>query len=217
MWYFPLSHYSDRILYKNFAQNITSAWYQTQPDIFPNKFTGYHAAVDLEVLPGDIQPIAIHALGDGKILYAGPVSGYGGLILERLSAEPFTALYGHVRTTEVQVGESVTAGQVIATLGTAFSAQTGGERQHLHLGLYKGTDLYFKGYEPTLAAINSRWLNPTDFLASHQALDPNPTPIPTSTPTIPPSPKLGEGVGGEVKANVWTKILLFLRHLFRIT
>jgi murein DD-endopeptidase MepM/ murein hydrolase activator NlpD len=179
LWGYPLSQFSIRQSYKTFGQYIDKNFYIGKTNLFPNQFIGYHAAIDLEIFPDELnQPVPVYAVGNGKIVYAAPVSGYGGLILERLSDTGDTALYGHVKLSDLpfKVGDVVTAGTRLTDLGDAFSSETGGERKHLHFGIYKGTDLYFRGYEPTLSSLNNRWVDPKVFLSS-RIIDPTPLPI----------------------------------------
>ncbi|MDZ7586410.1 MAG: hypothetical protein U0946_01530, partial [Patescibacteria group bacterium] len=51
-------------------------------------------------------------------------------------------------------------------------------RKHLHFGIYKGTDLYFKGHESSQNQINQKWLDPNQFLAEQNAQEPNLESIP---------------------------------------
>lgn len=167
MWYYPVMHYDQRPSYKSFGQLMTAEFYVGKEKIFPTKYFGYHAAKDLETLPGEENAaVEVYAIGDGKILFLGSVTGYGGVILESLDNTNNTALYGHVKiaSAEVKQGEQVKAGQKMVALGDAFSSETGGERKHLHFGIYKGQDIYYRGYEPTLAQLKSRWEDPDNFL-----------------------------------------------------
>ncbi len=77
-----------------------------------------------------------------------------------------TALYRHLKLSEVKLleGDKVQAGQTIAFLRGEFSNQTEEERKHLHFAIYKGQDLYFKGYENTKEALQDRWIDPLFFL-----------------------------------------------------
>lgn len=184
-WYYPVENYSQRVSYKGFGQYISADFYIGKGNLFPNKFIGYHAGKDLEILPGEEnQPVPVYAVGDGKIIFMGPVSGYGGVILESLDNTNNTALYGHIKLAGAKVkdGETVQAGEELTILGQEFSAETGGERKHLHLGIYKGQDLYFHGYEPTLTQINNRWVNPDEFLNARGAQEIVNSISPTTTP-----------------------------------
>jgi murein DD-endopeptidase MepM/ murein hydrolase activator NlpD len=167
MYHSPVTDYKNRESLKHFGEYFSAASYVGKNAIFPNHYVGYHAGTDLEILPGEADTsVPVFAIGNGKIVFSGPVSGYGQVILEKLDAVTYTALYGHVVPT-VKSGQSVSAGTQIAILGQAFSSQTGGERKHLHLGIYRGSGNYFKGYEPTKTALDARWIDPLAFLASH--------------------------------------------------
>lgn len=216
-WYYPIGQFGERQSYKAFGQYIDKNFYVGKASLFPNQFIGYHAAIDLEIFPDEADHLVpVYAVADGKIVYAAPVSGYGGLILLQLTGTGDTALYGHVKLTNLpfKVGDSVASGTRLTYLGDAFSSETGGERKHLHFGIYKGTDLYFRGYEPTLSALNNRWQNPTDFLHNHGAVDIIP-PV-TSTPVLP---SVAPGAGGPTPSpgflsQIFQSLLNFLRSLF---
>lgn len=191
-WYYPIAGYTSRESYKNFGQLIGPQFYAGKTDLFPNKFLGYHAGRDIEIRPDEKDKlIEVRAVGDGKISYMGQVSGYGGLILEQLDGTGDTALYGHLRleTSGIKSGSRVSGGEVMAYLGTAFSKETGGERKHLHFGIYKGSDLYFKGYEQTEKQLTEKWIDPTAFLEQRGAVEwgisPTPTTEPATTAAIP--------------------------------
>lgn len=171
-WYFPLAGYSQRQSYKGFGQLMTSEFYVGKEKLFPTKYLGYHAAKDLEIMPGEEnKPVEIYAIGDGKILFLGSVSGYGGVILESLDKTNNTALYGHLKLSqaEVKTGQQVSAGQKLTILSDGFSRETGGERKHLHFGIYNGLDKYFHGYEINFTTLNNKWVDPDKYLQANQA------------------------------------------------
>ncbi|MBA2415537.1 MAG: M23 family metallopeptidase [Geodermatophilaceae bacterium] len=75
----------------------------------------------------------IYAVGDAVVTEAGPASGYGNVIYLQHENGDVT-VYGHMEVVEVQAGDIVTAGQLIAKVGSrGFS--TG---PHLHLEVYDG-------------------------------------------------------------------------------
>lgn len=173
-WYYPLSSTTARAEYKKFGQYIDNKFYIGKEQIFPNKFIWYHVWSDFEIFSGESAvDVPVYAIGAWKIIFVWKVSGYGGLILERLGTWDLTALYGHIRLSSVSssVGDFVAAWNQIAVLGSAFSPEAGWERKHLHLGIYKWADLYFKGYENTLAQLQQRWIDPLIFLQQHTAFD----------------------------------------------
>jgi murein DD-endopeptidase MepM/ murein hydrolase activator NlpD len=181
-YFFPLGNTLQREQYKKFGQYIDSNFYENSGNLYPAKYTGYHAGTDLEIFPNEEkQLVPVYAVSDGKILYDGEVSGYGGLILLKLSSN-LTVLYGHLKLNKnnLQIGDHIKAGQKIAYLGDAFSSQTGEERKHLHFAIYKGVGQYFKGYEDTQNGINNNWLDSLKYLNSQKATDP----LPQISPTI---------------------------------
>jgi hypothetical protein len=95
--------------------------------------------------------------------------------LQKLTLENRTALYGHIKITNLPIEVSdipVKPGQRITYLGNAFSNETSKERKYLHFGIYKGADLYFKGHETSLQQLNTRWEDPSVFLKEKGAKDP---------------------------------------------
>jgi murein DD-endopeptidase MepM/ murein hydrolase activator NlpD len=168
-WYYPLSDFANRQSYKTFGQYVDNQFYQDKSGLFPTHYLGFHAGLDLEVFPKEADlPVPVYAISSGRIIYSGFVTGYGGLILQKLDGVTNLALYGHLQLSSLpKVGEFVTAGSRLAFLGSAFSKDTGGERKHLHFAITRGASQYFKGYEPSLSALNSHWLDPSVFLSAH--------------------------------------------------
>ncbi|MDP3888884.1 MAG: M23 family metallopeptidase [bacterium] len=188
-WVYPMDKFAERITIKSFGQLIDNNFYLGKEDLFPNKrYFGYHTGVDLEVFPNEENSdVPIYAVASGTITYIGYITGYGGLILENFGDH--TALYGHLKLSSITLkkGEKVDAGQQLALLGNAFSTETDGERKHLHFGIYKGSDLYFKGHETSLSQLQNKWEDPEKFLSEKGAVSPTfptttltPTPIPTT-------------------------------------
>ena len=150
---------------KGFGQLINDQFYKGKEALFPfNRFYGYHAAFDLEAIDDEKEKnVPVYAVGFGPIIYIGTLSGYGGVILQKLTLENHIALYGHVKITDLPIKVSaipVKPGQRITYLGDAFSSETSKERKHLHFGIYKGTNLSFKGHEASLRELNTKWENP---------------------------------------------------------
>jgi hypothetical protein len=95
---------------------------------------------------------------------------------------------------------------VISFLGDAFSAETSRERKHLHFGIYKGRDLYFRGHESSKELLLAKWEDPTRYLAERKALFPGEEESPQKPPAIkePPSrPAL----------NIFSQILHILKNI----
>ena len=98
-WYFPMDKYYERQSLKGFEQLIDNNFYIGKENLFPfNRFYGYHSGIDLEVFSDEIdENVPIYALSSGTITFIGTLSGYGGVILEKLDNENASALYGHVK------------------------------------------------------------------------------------------------------------------------
>jgi murein DD-endopeptidase MepM/ murein hydrolase activator NlpD len=75
----------------------------------------------------------IFAVGDGVVVAAGPVSGFGHWVVVR-HANGDVTIYGHMFTVAVTVGQHVSAGQRIADVGS--DGQSTGP--HLHLAVRVG-------------------------------------------------------------------------------
>jgi len=189
-WYYPIQGFESRSHYKTFNQYWSKASYRGREQLFPTQYIGYHTALDLEINPGEEnQDVPVYAVTDGKITFAGPVTGYGGVILLDMANDSHTALYGHIRLSSLKVktGDSVKAGQELAVLGKGFSSETGGERKHLHFGIYNGKGQYFRGYESNETAIQSKWVDPAAYLKDKGATEISQTSDQTSKATETPS------------------------------
>ena len=97
---------------------------------YANRWGSFHGGIDMAAPLGT----PIHAATDGTVIAAGPASGYGNWV--QIKADDGTVtMYGHMASSGVlvQKGQKVTAGQVIALVGSeGFS--TG---PHLHFEVWK--------------------------------------------------------------------------------
>lgn len=165
----PVQGFFDRITKKPFGIYITP---KTSP-VQPEKFTGYHTGADAETTPEEQTVDApVFAMTSGTVTLAGHVNGYGGVIMIRseIENETVTVLYGHLRIASLlfKAGEHVNVGDHIANLGAGYSAETDGERKHLHLGILKGASTNVKGYVQTKPEL-SGWYDPVVWLKEHSA------------------------------------------------
>ena len=163
---YPIAHYTSARTKKVFGQYI--------PPDSGDRFSGYHTGDDIEV--EDLQAeVPVYALTDATVVQKQTLSGYGGVVVLEFTEQDVTyhALYGHLdlASVTVEIGDTVVGGSQLGLLGDDQSDETDGERKHLHFGLYPytGTELY-AGYVQDDAALNN-WLNPSDYLRSHQAAD----------------------------------------------
>jgi murein DD-endopeptidase MepM/ murein hydrolase activator NlpD len=155
----PLDRAGERITKKTFGQFITP---QNSP-VQPEKFRGFHTGTDFEIFPEELSAdVPVRAICDGKIVVKKTATGYGGVLVEscELNGSPITVIYGHLKLASIQknAGESLMQGEEIGILGKAFSAETSGERKHLHLGIHKGAGVNILGYVQSKAEL-SGWLD----------------------------------------------------------
>lgn len=93
----------------------------------------FHYGIDLANSAGT----SIVASADGVVSYASPLSSYGNVIMitHNINGSIYTTLYAHLRSFNVQVGQSVKQGEKIAEMGSTGRA-TG---PHLHFEVHTGT------------------------------------------------------------------------------
>jgi len=153
----PIAEYGKRLTFKVFGQYVQ------------DRFTGYHAGDDIEYQE-ETKEVPVISIADGTVAFIGKVSGYGGLIIIKYSIDGKTyhALYGHIdlSSSDLKKGDPVDSGQFLANLGDNKSAETDGERKHLHFGLYEGEELRYRGYETNQEKV-STWINPYNFFLMH--------------------------------------------------
>jgi murein DD-endopeptidase MepM/ murein hydrolase activator NlpD len=136
--------------------------------VSPERFSGYHTGVDFETFASEKNiDVTIYAICDGKAIYRKYVNGYGGVFIQncRINNADVTVLYGHLRLSSIVsgVGKNVKSGQKIGVLGKGYSAETSGERKHLHLGIHKGRNIVLLGYAKTKADLKN-WIDARSLL-----------------------------------------------------
>lgn len=89
-----------------------------------------HLGVDIANAVGT--PIV--AAADGIVSYAGPLAGFGNLVMitHSVDGQTFITLYGHLSSYNVEVGQKVTKGEQIADMGSTGNS-TG---PHLHFEVH---------------------------------------------------------------------------------
>lgn len=152
----PISRASERVTKKPFGIYITK---QNSP-VQPEKFNGYHSGTDFETFPEEKDAdVAINTVCSGKIAAKRIATGYGGVVTQycTIDNQAVTVIYGHVRLSSVgaKAGDSLAAGAPLGLLGTGYSAETDGERKHLHLGIVKGQGTDIRGYVAQKPLLNS--------------------------------------------------------------
>lgn len=161
----PVSDAQSRTTKKPFGLFVTP---ETSP-VSNDRFTGYHTGLDFETTPEEKdRPVPVAALCGGKILERNKIEGYGGVILQSCErgSEAITIVYGHIAYAGSfpQPGTWVLPGQQIAELAPGESEFSGGERKHLHLGVYRGSNTDIRGYVPEEQML-SRWIDPASLLS----------------------------------------------------
>lgn len=168
--YYPMTNFGSRITVRSFGQLVNSTDVVSPCGAL---FSGYHDAEDLEVTSLEVGlDVPVYAIADGIVREFGPVSGYGGLLVlgVTINGQNYTVYYGHINlgSATLEVGESVKAGQKLASLGAQCSTQTSGERKHLHFAMHVGTAIDVRGYVPTASEL-AAWIDPKAFLAINLA------------------------------------------------
>ncbi|MFA6215625.1 MAG: M23 family metallopeptidase [Patescibacteria group bacterium] len=160
----PIKDASSRVTKKPFGLKVSPSNSPVQPE----RFSGYHTGVDFETFSGEADSVvAIKAACSGTVIYKQRVSGYGGVFIQscELETKPVTVLYGHLAISSIslKIGDKVAAGELIGNLGQGFSAETDGERKHLHLGIHQGKNIDLRGYVQKPEEL-SQWLDITKLL-----------------------------------------------------
>lgn len=143
----PINNFQERVTKKPFGIYITP---ENSP-IAPEKFSGFHTGVDFETFADEQNiDIPIFAICQGPLALKKYASGYGGVAVQQcqINNEDVTVVYGHLKLSSImqKTGATIKTGDQIALLGKSFSAETDGERKHLHLGIHKGTEINLLGY-----------------------------------------------------------------------
>lgn len=159
-WQAPLDRPKERVTKKPFGLYITP---RNSP-VEPERFSGYHTGVDFEIFSEELSAdVPVRAVCSGKLKLKKYAAGYGGVVVEQclLDNEPITVIYGHLKLSSVsaQVEDDIKIGDTIGILGAAYSAETDGERKHLHLGFHRGSAVDIKGYVANSSTL-SQWLDP---------------------------------------------------------
>lgn len=109
-----------------------------------HKVSKHHAGIDLAAPKN----APIRVVRNGLVVFADPHGGYGNLVVVQ-HENGYTSHYGHCQSIHVQIGQRVTAGQIIANVGST-GRSTG---PHLHFELRQnGKALDPEEYVPGLTA-----------------------------------------------------------------
>lgn len=160
----PINDAKSRVTKKPFGIFVTPG----NSPVTPERFRGFHTGVDFEILPAEENSnVSIRAVCAGKVIFAGFVGGYGGVLVQscQIDASEVSVLYGHLNLNSLtkKTGADLQQGEFLGILGAPYSKQTDGERKHLHLAIHKGATLEFRGYVQSKTEL-SAWLDPLSFM-----------------------------------------------------
>jgi lysostaphin len=120
--------------------------YQVQPG---TSQVAFHSGVDLAATVG----APVLAVGNGTVAFAGTQGIYGNLVVIN-HAEGLQTRYGQLSRIQVKVGQQVTAGQTIGTVGT--SGQPTAQEPHLHFEVRSRSKLGWVAENPDQVLKGSR-------------------------------------------------------------
>lgn len=156
----PINNALSRVTKKFFGLKVSPG----NSSVSPERFSGYHTGVDFETLPSEQDvDVPVYAVCSGPLKLKKSASGYGGVAVQACTTngKDVTVVYGHLRLSSIsaKVGQQLSAGEQLAVLGQGYSAETDGERKHLHLGVHRGTVINLLGYVQQSADL-SQWFDP---------------------------------------------------------
>lgn len=156
----PLKNMSQREIIKPYGIEITPG----NSPVSPERFSGFHNALDLEVLENeDVKNVEFFAVCTGELIRKTTASGYGGYIVQECSVHNtrYSILYGHVDIDSISfsVGDTIEQSQKIGVLGEEYSPETDGERGHLHIAIQPGSQIDIRGYVQSKNEL-SQWVDP---------------------------------------------------------
>jgi hypothetical protein len=165
----PLERAVERVTKKPFGRRVSPDDSPVQPE----RFRGYHTGTDFEVFPDEAAiEVAVATICGGPLRLKRQADGYGGVAVQEclVGDQPVTVVYGHLELSSVTaaVGEYLVPGTRLGVLGAGETAQTDGERKHLHLGVRRGTTADIRGYVADEAALVD-WLDPVALLPLDRA------------------------------------------------
>jgi murein DD-endopeptidase MepM/ murein hydrolase activator NlpD len=160
---------------QDFVQRVTKKPFGLFVDpnnspVQPERFSGYHTGADAEFADTKVD-VPVKSIAEGQVRSARRSNGYGGVVVIEhvINNQPHLVIYGHLDPARsIKENSPVIAGETIGYLGRDKSAQTDGERKHLHLAILSGTKLDLRGYVSNPEELIN-WLNPLDLY----------TPLPT--------------------------------------
>ena len=108
----------------------------------PRGRRGFHFGIDMAAVRGTL----VKAAGDGVVVYAGQMPGYGNVIVIKHDGK-FKTRYAHLSKISTSYGAQVTTGQVIGKVGSTGNSRASGKTRdasHLHFDV----EMYGKRVNP---------------------------------------------------------------------
>ncbi len=163
----PLDNTKERALLLDFGMYVTPNSDQN-PIEPPERWTGYHAAQDIEIFPDEInKDVPVVASCRGSVIFTGEVNGYGGVLVQtcELNTSKITVLYGHIDPHRIlkRPDDLLDQGDIIGYLGEHKTRDAGYNRKHVHFQMHKGTDIVLRGYTSTREQLQD-YINPIDIV-----------------------------------------------------
>lgn len=138
-------------------------------DLDAGEFSGDHAGIDLKLPEGT----PVESIGGGRVSSVHrDATGLGTHVVveHRLDDGTYYAIYGHLRSVAVRVGQDVATGQTIGWSGSTGRSTSG----HLHLQVDRGEpnetehEAYWPGVVPTKAEADKHTVHPLRFIDQHR-------------------------------------------------
>lgn len=153
----PLPRMQERDIIKPYGLFVTPS----NSPVSPERFSGFHNAIDFEEIEGEGVDTPVFAICDGSLTRKTTASGYGGYMVQQCQYQGSTinVLYGHLAPRSFTSASRASKGDQIGVLGEAGTPDTDGERKHLHLAIQQTGSLDIRGYVQNESEL-SKWIDP---------------------------------------------------------
>ncbi|EKE29242.1 MAG: hypothetical protein ACD_2C00201G0004 [uncultured bacterium (gcode 4)] len=161
----PITNASKRVTKKFFWIKV-SPWHSP---ISPEKFRWYHTWTDFEITPAENDlPVKVYSICSWPLLMKRLAAWYWGVAVQKckLTGKVVTVTYWHLKLDSIIPirKQEMKAWQELWVLWKWFSAETWGERKHLHLGIHFWDSINIKWYVDTKAELED-WMDVSSLLS----------------------------------------------------
>lgn len=151
------------------AKLAYSTRYYGRYDLDAGEYEGKHAGVDIKLALGT----PLGAIGGGRVVRVEQSDRLGlyMMIEHRVDNETYFSIYGHMGKANVAVGDDVSAGQIIGTVG--LTGETASPHVHLQIDRDDGIRPHepYNAPLPVLNADEAIWtVHPIQFIQRHTVL-----------------------------------------------